>query len=69
MERDMPTGPGRNKWDLALHKEFTLAWSGVEHSTPQFRLESFHTFDHPQWKGVNVPLNGDPNYDGSPAFG
>jgi hypothetical protein len=35
----------------------------------QFRLETFNTFNHPQWKGVYFGCNGNPNADGSPAFG
>jgi hypothetical protein len=67
--RNPLTGPGRNNWDLALHKEFELPWVRAEHSTLQFRLETFNTFNHPQWKGVSAGCNGSPNADGTPAFG
>jgi hypothetical protein len=69
MGRNVLTGPGANNWDLALLKEFTLPWLGTEHARLQFRFESFNTFNHPQWNGVNVSCNGSPNDDGSPAFG
>jgi hypothetical protein len=69
MGRNPMTGPGRNNWDLALLKNFTLPWFGGEHSTLQFRWETFNTFNHPQWQNVNMSCNGSPNADGSPAFG
>jgi carboxypeptidase family protein len=52
--RNALTGPGRNNWDLALHKEFQLPWYKGEHSTLQFRAETFNTFNHPQWNGINI---------------
>jgi hypothetical protein len=65
------TGPGRNNWDLALMKNFSLPWFKGEHSTLQFRAESYNTFNHPQWSGINLscsgttapgaPCNGDQN--------
>ena len=65
------TGPGRNNWDLAILKNFQLPWFRGEHSTVQFRAESYNTFNHPQWSGVNLfcssltapgaPCNGDQN--------
>lgn len=69
MDRNFLTGPGRNNWDLALLKNFTTPWFGAEHSTIQFRLETFNTFNHPQWNGINIGCSGSPNNDGSPAFG
>ena len=67
--RNVLTGPGRNNWDLALHKDFRLPWWGKEGSTLQFRWETFNSFNHTQWSGVNVGCSGAPNADGSPAFG
>jgi hypothetical protein len=67
--RNVLTGPGRNNFDLALFKDFSFPWFKGEHSTLQFRLETFNTFNHTQWLGVNVGCNGLPNGDGSPAFG
>jgi hypothetical protein len=54
MGRNPLTGPGRNNWDLALLKDFQLPWFKAEHSTLQFRLETFNTFNHPQWRGISV---------------
>jgi len=67
--RNLLSGPGRNNWDLALFKEFAFPWFRGEHSSLQFRLETFNTFNHPQWQGVYFGCNGNPNADGSPAFG
>jgi len=69
MGRNVLTGPGRNNWDLALFKEIQFPWFKGEHSTLQFRLETFNSFNHPQWKYVNTGCSGAPNEDGSPAFG
>src|SRR5262249_54783061 len=69
MGRNALTGPGRNNWDLALHKDFALPWFRGEHSTLQFRVETFNTFNHPQWRYISASCGGAPNADGSPAFG
>jgi hypothetical protein len=64
MGRNILTGPGRNNFDLALEKNFNLPWFRGEHSTLQFRLETFNTFNHPQWQYFNngctntVPFGG-----------
>ncbi len=58
MGRNPLTGPGRNNWDMALHKNFEVPWLKGEHSTVQFRWETFNTFNHPQWKGVNAGCDG-----------
>jgi hypothetical protein len=47
-------GPGRNNWDLALLKNVSLPWFKGEHSKVQFRLETYNTFNHPQWKSINI---------------
>ncbi|HUY12916.1 MAG TPA: carboxypeptidase-like regulatory domain-containing protein [Terriglobia bacterium] len=54
MGRNFLTGPGRNNWDMALLKDFTAPWFNGEHSTIQFRWETFNTFNHTQWNGVNA---------------
>lgn len=59
MGRNILTGPGRNNWDMALIKNFELPWFGSEHSTLQFRWESFNTFNHTQYQYVNTGCNGD----------
>ena len=69
MGRNVLTGPGRNNWDLALYKEVALPWFRGEHSSVQFRLETFNTFNHTQWLYVNTSCNGNPGSDGSLAFG
>jgi len=69
MGRNVLTGPGRNNWDLALFKEVSFPWFKGEHSTLQVRLETFNSFNHPQWEYVSTGCNGTANADGSPAFG
>lgn len=58
MGRNALTGPGRNNWDLALHKEFKLPWFTREGSTLQFRLDTFNSFNHPQWKTITASCAG-----------
>jgi hypothetical protein len=69
MGRNVLTGPGRNNWDLALFKNVEFPWFNGEHSTLQVRLETFNTFNHTQWEYINASCNGNPNADGSAAFG
>jgi Carboxypeptidase regulatory-like domain len=54
MGKNSLQGPGRNNWDIALMKNFTLPWFSAEKSVLQLRLETFNTFNHPQWQGVNT---------------
>jgi TonB dependent receptor len=56
--RNILQGPGRNNWDVALLKNFEVLWFSGEHSTVQFRLETFNTFNHPQWQGINASCSG-----------
>ena len=56
--RNILTGPGRNNWDVALLKNFQTPWFSGEHSTIQFRLETFNTFNHPQFRSVNASCSG-----------
>jgi hypothetical protein len=58
MGRNILTGPGRNNFDMALEKNISMPWFGGEHSTLQFRLETFNTFNHPQWQYVNFGCSG-----------
>ncbi|HEV2348922.1 MAG TPA: carboxypeptidase-like regulatory domain-containing protein [Terriglobia bacterium] len=58
MGRNVLTGPGRNNWDMAMEKNFSLPWFSGEHSTVQFRLETFNTFNHTQWNGFNYGCSG-----------
>ncbi len=48
--------PGINQWDLSLFKNFRMS----EKMNLQFRFETFNTFNHTQWAGVNTGL-GLPN--------
>lgn len=58
MGRNVLTGPGRNNWDIALHKDFTFPWFRAENSTLQFRLETFNSFNHPQWNSISAGCSG-----------
>jgi hypothetical protein len=59
MGRNVLTGPGRNNWDIALLKDFQTPWFNSEHSSLQFRLETYNTFNHPQWKSINASCGGE----------
>jgi hypothetical protein len=65
MGRAQLTGPGQNNWNLALEKNFELPWFSGEHSTMQFRLETFNTFNHPEFQGVNAGCSGSTPLGGS----
>jgi hypothetical protein len=53
--KDVVRGPGRNNWDMALHKEFAgIPFINPEGATLQFRLETFNTFNHAQWSGFTT---------------
>lgn len=45
--------PGINQWDLSLFKNTRV----TENVHVQFRFETFNTFNHTQWAGVNTGLN------------
>lgn len=49
--RNNLVGPGINNWDMSLNKAFRLVGEGRE---LQFRAESFNTFNHTQWSGINT---------------
>jgi len=68
MGRNVLTGPGRNNWDLALMKDIQVPWFKGEHSTLQFRWETFNTFNHPQWREINAGCGGD-TPPGTPCSG
>lgn len=48
--RNTLTGPGRNNWDLSLFKNITIH----ERLQMQFRFETFNSWNHTQWRGVNT---------------
>ncbi|HWB97907.1 MAG TPA: hypothetical protein VG672_14430, partial [Bryobacteraceae bacterium] len=58
MGRNVLNGPGRNNWDMALHKDIDLPWFGGERSRMEFRWETFNTFNHSQWSAVKAGCNG-----------
>ncbi len=66
--RNILRGPGRNNWDMALLKNFQTPWFSGEHSTVQFRLETFNTFNHAQFQGINASCSG-ATAPGSPCNG
>jgi hypothetical protein len=45
--------PGINEWDLSLFKNFRI----TERMNFQLRWETFNTFNHTQWSGVNTGLS------------
>jgi hypothetical protein len=49
--RDSAVGPGLSLWNLSLFKSFPLT-SG-EGPRIELRFESFNTFNHPSWTGVD----------------
>jgi hypothetical protein len=68
-DRNPLTGPGRNNTDLALLKNFTTPWFHGESSQLQFRIETFNTFNHPQFNGINAGCDGSDYPNGDKAFG
>jgi hypothetical protein len=47
------TNPGINNWNLSLQKSFAVA----ERLHMQLRLDTFNTFNHPQFSAINSTLN------------
>jgi hypothetical protein len=45
-------GPGRDVWDVSLFKRFAFSESGQRDI--EFRFESFNTFNHTQFNGVDT---------------
>ena len=48
--RNTVIGPGRNNWDLSLFKNVSIK----ERAQVQFRFETFNSWNHTQWSGVNT---------------
>jgi hypothetical protein len=44
-------GPGRQNWDISLFKDFPFKENGP---TLELRFETFNTFNHTQWNGLNT---------------
>jgi hypothetical protein len=59
MGRNTLYGPGRNNWDMALLKNFPLPWEG---SKLQFRFETYNTFNHTQYQGIQAGCGGTTPY-------
>jgi hypothetical protein len=49
------TGPGRDNWNISLFKSFTLSES--RGSRFELRLETYNTWNHTQFNGVNTGIN------------
>ncbi len=52
-------GPGLNNWDISLFKNFRLGNS--ETRRLQFRFETYNTFNHTQFTGVDTGAKFDQN--------
>jgi hypothetical protein len=48
-------GPGINNWDMTFYKRFYFTKS--EERFIQIRLETYNTFNHTQWSGINLNAN------------
>jgi Carboxypeptidase regulatory-like domain len=49
-------GPGRNNWNVSMFKSFLISEARGSHL--EFRAESFNTFNHTQFNGVNTSFTG-----------
>jgi hypothetical protein len=58
-------GPGFQNWDISLLKSFQIK----EQSRLQFRAESFNTFNHPNFTGINTTVRFDAAGAPSGGFG
>lgn len=61
---DALRGPGRDNWNLALHKDFAF----TERAHLEFRVESYNTWNHTQFK-ADVQNNGIGNNFSGSNFG
>ena len=52
--RNVLRGPGIDQWDMSLFKSTKI----TERITTQLRLETFNTFNHTQFAGVNAGISG-----------
>ena len=50
--RNAVKGPGRDNWNLSLYKTFQF----TERTGLEFRAETFNTFNHTQFTGVDTGL-------------
>ena len=61
--KDAIVGPGRVNFTTSLYKSFSM----TERMHIELRFESFNTFNHTQWNGVNV--GNMPQWAGTTNFG
>ncbi|MDP2897665.1 MAG: carboxypeptidase regulatory-like domain-containing protein [bacterium] len=54
--RTVIRGPGINNWDIAVFKDFPV----TERAKFQFRLETYNTFNHTQFSGLDTGARFDP---------
>ncbi|MDQ6676803.1 MAG: Plug and carboxypeptidase regulatory-like domain-containing protein [Acidobacteriota bacterium] len=52
--RNALVGPGINQWDISVYKSTQIS----ERVQAQIRVETFNTFNHTQWAGVNTGISG-----------
>ena len=50
--KDLIRGPGTNNWDISLFKNFVFGRDGAFRL--QYRLETYNTFNHTQFNGVDT---------------
>ena len=53
--RNILIGPGYSQWDISVMKNFRL----TEKMNMQFRTESFNTFNHASFTGINTTVRFD----------
>jgi hypothetical protein len=63
--RNILRGPGFQNWDISLVKNFVLR----EKVNLQFRAESFNTFNHTNFTGLNTTVNFDASGNPTNGFG
>jgi hypothetical protein len=57
--RDSAVGPGLSLWNFSLYKSIPLGVNEAQHF--ELRFESFNTFNHPSWTGIDTN-SGDGNF-------
>ncbi|MBI1760785.1 MAG: hypothetical protein HYR56_05040 [Acidobacteria bacterium] len=63
--RNILRGPGFQNWDISLVKNFVLR----EKTSLQFRAESFNTFNHTDFTGLNTNVSFDASGNPTNGFG
>ncbi len=54
--KDTIVQPGLSNWNLSLYKDFPFS-SRAEGPRFEFRVESFNTFNHTEWNGIDTGTN------------